>query len=118
LILSTHIMQEVEAICDQVVIINKGKIVAADQLKNLKAQQGKSRIHVETEEKLDLEWFASIGDPVFLNSSNTAVSILASDPVTARKEILQVVQAKNLNLVRIQQAEHNLEYIFHQITQS
>ncbi|MEO8794826.1 MAG: ATP-binding cassette domain-containing protein [Daejeonella sp.] len=35
-ILSTHIMQEVEAICDQIIIINKGKIVADDTLKNLK----------------------------------------------------------------------------------
>ncbi len=36
LILSTHIMQEVEAVCDQVIIINKGRIVADDSLSNLK----------------------------------------------------------------------------------
>jgi ABC-2 type transport system ATP-binding protein len=36
LILSTHIMQEVEAVCDEVVIINKGKIVANDTLRNVK----------------------------------------------------------------------------------
>jgi ABC-2 type transport system ATP-binding protein len=35
-ILSTHIMQEVEAVCEQVIIINKGKIVANDHLKDLK----------------------------------------------------------------------------------
>jgi len=37
-ILSTHIMQEVEAICDKVVIINKGKIVADDTLKKIKEE--------------------------------------------------------------------------------
>lgn len=37
IILSTHIMQEVEAICDRVIIINKGNIVADDALQNLKA---------------------------------------------------------------------------------
>jgi ABC-2 type transport system ATP-binding protein len=36
LVLSTHIMQEVEAVCDEVIIINKGKIVASDELENLK----------------------------------------------------------------------------------
>nr|HPI55486.1 AAA family ATPase [Chitinophagaceae bacterium] len=36
-ILSTHIMQEVEAMCDRVIIINKGKLVADDTLKNLQA---------------------------------------------------------------------------------
>ena len=42
-ILSTHIMQEVEAICEQVIIINKGKIVADDKLSSLKeVHQNKS----------------------------------------------------------------------------
>ncbi|MDB5005865.1 MAG: multidrug transporter ATP-binding protein [Mucilaginibacter sp.] len=37
-ILSTHIMQEVEAVCNQVIIINKGKIVADDTLENLRSK--------------------------------------------------------------------------------
>ncbi len=118
LILSTHIMQEVEALCDQVVIINRGKIVAADQLKNLKAQQGREKLLVETEEKLDLEWFAMLGPCEFTDSSQKAVSILINDAGIARREILQIIQAKGLNLVSIQQKENNLESIFHQITQS
>lgn len=39
-VLSTHIMQEVEAVCNQVIIINKGKIVADDALQNLKDKNG------------------------------------------------------------------------------
>lgn len=43
IILSTHIMQEVEAVCDQVIIINKGKIVADDSLEGLRSKnKGKS----------------------------------------------------------------------------
>ncbi|MEO6851990.1 MAG: ATP-binding cassette domain-containing protein, partial [Mucilaginibacter sp.] len=43
IILSTHIMQEVEAVCDQVIIINKGKIVANDSLEGLRSNnKGKS----------------------------------------------------------------------------
>ncbi len=44
IILSTHIMQEVEAVCDSVVIINKGKIVANDTLAGLLAAQGTSSL--------------------------------------------------------------------------
>ncbi len=40
IILSTHIMQEVEAICDRVIIINKGNLVADDTLENLKKDGG------------------------------------------------------------------------------
>jgi len=43
IILSTHIMQEVEAVCDQVIIINKGKIVVNDSLDELRNKnKGKS----------------------------------------------------------------------------
>ncbi|MCD8741928.1 ATP-binding cassette domain-containing protein [Mucilaginibacter roseus] len=44
IILSTHIMQEVEAVCNKVVIINKGKIVADNNLQSLKEQNGNSSL--------------------------------------------------------------------------
>ncbi|WP_026896717.1 ATP-binding cassette domain-containing protein [Daejeonella oryzae] len=43
-IFSTHIMQEVEAICEQVIIIDKGKIVADDDLKELKNKNGQGSL--------------------------------------------------------------------------
>jgi len=117
LILSTHIMQEVEAICDKVVIINKGKIVASDLLKNLKTEKGKSVLVLETEEVLELEWFSKLGEISF-SSSDKSIQLKVSDAAAARKELLQILQERNLTLVSIQQKERNLESIFHQITQS
>jgi len=117
LILSTHIMQEVEAICDKVVIISKGKIVASDLLKNLKSEAGKSVLILETEESLLLEWFAPIGEITFSNSDK-AIQLQVKDAAVARKELLQILQERNLTLVSIQLKEKNLESIFHQITQS
>ena len=53
IILSTHIMQEVEAVCDRVVIIDKGKIVADDTAKNLSKLSGSSlRFKVEFKEEI------------------------------------------------------------------
>lgn len=117
LILSTHIMQEVEAICDKVVIINKGKIVASDLLKNLKAETGKSVLILETEERLEWGWFSQLGEISFSNSERS-ILLKVDDAASARKELLQILQERNLTLVSIQQKEKNLESIFHQITQS
>jgi ABC-2 type transport system ATP-binding protein len=118
LILSTHIMQEVEAICDKVVIINRGKIVASDLLQNLKSVVGKNILLVETEESMELEWFAHLGEVSFVQNKKHSISLVVVDAVSARKELLQIVQQKSLTLVSIQQQEKNLESIFHQITQN
>ncbi|SIS80737.1 gliding motility-associated ABC transporter ATP-binding subunit GldA [Belliella pelovolcani] len=118
LILSTHIMQEVEAICEKVVIINRGKIVASDLLSNLKSEAGKVALTLETEEPLELDWFEGIGKVEFVPNKQFAVSILVEDGSVGRKALLQIVQEKELNLISIQQKEKNLESIFQQITQS
>ncbi|HEY9489070.1 MAG TPA: ATP-binding cassette domain-containing protein, partial [Chryseosolibacter sp.] len=53
-IFSTHIMQEVEAICERVVVINKGEIVANDRLENLMANKGnQASVIVEFETSVD-----------------------------------------------------------------
>jgi ABC-2 type transport system ATP-binding protein len=118
LILSTHIMQEVEAICDKVVIINRGKIVASDLLQNLKSVGGKNILLVETEEPLDLKWFTHLGEVSFVKNKNNAISLAVVDPVSSRKELLKILQQRSLTLVSIQQQEKNLESIFHQITKN
>lgn len=117
LILSTHIMQEVEALCDKVVIINKGKIVASDLLKNLKKEAGKSTLLIEVEEKFELEWFSGLGQVSFYQGNQHSIAIEADDSAVARKDALQLIQERNLSLVSIQLKERNLESIFHQITQ-
>jgi ABC-2 type transport system ATP-binding protein len=118
LILSTHIMQEVEAICEKVVIINKGKIVVSDLLKNLKSDQGKSELVLETDENLKLDWFRTLGEVDFHNNNPKAVSVKTAEPVAARKILLQIIGDKSLTLISLQQKEKNLESIFHQITQN
>lgn len=117
LILSTHIMQEVEAICDKVVIINKGKIVASDLLSNLKSGRRNAVLQLETEEELQLEWFQHVGKGEFL-SSRSQILISVDDAASGRRELLSIIQERNLTLVSISLKENNLEAIFQQITQS
>jgi ABC-2 type transport system ATP-binding protein len=116
LILSTHIMQEVEAICDDVVIINKGKILVADSLENLKSSSSEIQLVLETEEVLELEWFVPFDSVRFGAKGKSEVIISASNAGEARKEIMQLIQHRQLNLISLNQNKKNLEQIFREIT--
>lgn len=119
LVLSTHIMQEVEAICEKVVIINKGEIVAQDLLQNLKTEKGLTSLFLETEEPLEREWFSHIeGVNQIKKVQTNHLEFLTFNVSRLRREILTIVQEKNLSLLSIRQQENNLESIFHQLTQS
>jgi ABC-2 type transport system ATP-binding protein len=118
LILSTHIMQEVEAICQDVVIINQGKILASDSLENLKSSFTESILVLETEENLHLEWFQNLGKIAFGSKGKMELLISTSDPAAARKVIIQILQERSLSLVSLNQRKKNLEVIFREITKA
>lgn len=116
LILSTHIMQEVEAICHDVVIINKGKILASESLANLKSNSAETILVLETEEELELEWFDTMGKIDFGAKGKSEVLISTTDPTFARKAIMNIVNERSLNLISLNQSRKNLELIFREIT--
>lgn len=116
LILSTHIMQEVEAICQDVVLINKGKIRAADALQNLKSESTQSQLLLETEEPLELVWFEAFGKVQFGKKGNRELILETNDPNEARKALLSIVQEKNLNLISLNQGKKSLETLFRELT--
>lgn len=117
LIFSTHIMQEVEAICQDVVIINKGKILAASPLTELKAGSGKTELVLETEESMELAWFERLGKVRFGGKGNRELVIDTTDPIETRKVLMQVVAERGLNLSSLNQNKKNLETLFREITQ-
>lgn len=119
MVLSTHILQEVEAICDKVVIIHKGKIVAEDLLSRLKSAKGLTSLYLETAQALEMAWFRhfdSIHEIHDLGSGQ--LEFLTFEVDQARNDILRVVQEKGLSLLSIRQRENNLESIFQQLTLS
>jgi len=108
--LSSHIMQEVEALCDKVVIINKGKIVADDEVGNLKGQKEKITYKVEFEEEVDVGLFSDLE----LNGAGMSISLSGlEDP---RKKIMKIVTDHDLPLINIQKEEASLENIFQSLT--
>ncbi|SEJ57607.1 ABC-2 type transport system ATP-binding protein [Cyclobacterium xiamenense] len=117
LILSTHIMQEVEALCDKVVIIHKGRVVAQDLLEHLKSGQEESQLVFESEETLAPEWLEDLSYSKLSRPNPTTCVFSCPDSKKLRLELMRLVQERNVNLVSIRQQENNLESIFHQLTQ-
>ncbi len=115
---SSHILQEVEAICDRVIIINKGNIVADDQLSNL--QKNKSDNHtvlVQFKENVDLETIKSIKEVTKIEQPQTSnFKLQTSNPESVRKQLLELSLKNNLNIVSLQSESSSLEDIFRNLT--
>ena len=114
-IFSTHIMQEVEALCDNVVIINQGKIVADDQVKNLKSLHPNNvSYQVEFEKEIDMKLFEDRDLVIECNGETTyLITSKESDP---RKIIMKVAGEQELPLVNIIKVEQSLEKVFQELT--
>lgn len=117
-IFSTHIMQEVQALCERVIVINKGEIVANDRLENLlSANRNVSIIFVEFETPAnlaDLENLTGVSEIFSLGSNQYRV--IASPGVDIRPEIFRFAAEKHLSLIGLKQEDTSLEHIFRDLT--
>ena len=115
--LSTHIMQEVEAICDRVIIIDQGKIVTDKKLDKLVAEEKEQIIEVEFDRAVDAELLANLthiktyqnnGDNLWLLTFNTEEDM--------RPNLFDFAQANGLKTLQISLKSKNLEQIFREKT--
>jgi ABC-2 type transport system ATP-binding protein len=115
---SSHILQEVEAICDRVIIINRGNIVADDLLSNLqKANAGQQLVVVEFKEDIAAEKLQSIRDVTAVNQlSSSSFQVSTNNAESVKRQILQLAINQNLNIVSIQSGEQKLEDVFRELT--
>lgn len=114
---SSHILQEVEAICDRVIIINRGKIVADDQLANLQQRSSTNIIRVQFKEALEAEWLRRLPGITTVNKVDTSTWALQTDePEVVRKQLLQLSVEENLNIVSLQSHSQSLEEVFRSLT--
>ena len=117
---STHILQEVQAICDRVIIINKGKIVADDSLTNLqKVTSGKQNVIVEFKEPVNIELLRSLKDADKVGQlSIFNFQLSTNNPEALRKQLMELSLQNNLNIVSLQSENNSLEDIFRSLTTS
>ncbi|MCK7557928.1 DUF4162 domain-containing protein [Chitinophaga sedimenti] len=115
--LSTHIMQEVEAMCSRVIIINKGNIIADDAIANLQ-QMGQGFVEVsfgETATQAELESIVGVNRATARD--NNTWQLYSDDPETVRKNLLQFALISNRNILSLRSNSQSLEDIFREKTQ-
>ena len=102
--LSTHIMQEVEAICDRVIIIDKGKIVADKQLEKLISESATQIIEVEFDQKVSENQIATIENiSSFSNIDGTIWELTFATDKDMRPVVFDFATANGLKTLQLNQ---------------
>lgn len=117
-LLSTHIMQEVEAICDRVIILDQGQIIAdkpIDEFRDLSADQ--LTIHIRFAPGTDSQWVQQ--SPLFQTARQISADSwivgthIHSDP---RIELFNEAAVRHCPIIELRTGEHNLEEVFRELT--
>lgn len=117
ILLSTHIMQEVEAVCDRVIIIHKGKLVADQKLKDLR-EENQQIIQVEFDYKIEnvalqkLPNLNKIENP----TGSFFYELSFNTQKDMRSEVFDFAQEKGLKILQMNQKLKNLEDLFREAT--
>lgn len=123
-ILSSHILSEIEAVCDHVLIINKGKLVLCDSLENIeKGFMGKKRIRLITtaERQKVLELLKEIpeiesAEYAVDSESNLEVTLIYPKDSDIREKLFRVFSENNCVILEMNVTESSLEKVFLQTT--
>lgn len=117
--LSTHIMQEVEAMCSRAIIINHGKIVADDSTAQLLSGTGKASIvTVEFDQEVTPALLMQVkGVNKVKNTGKNTWVIESNINTDVRQGLFQLAVTHNLSVLSMQKPATRLEDIFQQLTQ-
>ena len=117
ILFSTHILQEVEALCDRVIVINKGTIVADDKLENLLGTKEISRIRLQLKENPNPKLLENIHGVLAVEQIDSQNWILEThDAEKLSKELIGFTLQHSLNIVSLQTQTRRLEDIFRELT--
>ena len=114
-ILSTHIMQEVQALCDRVVIINKGNLVADNSVTSLISSENSSLL-IEFSAPINHELIKIEGIHSIEVLANNSYRIIFDKSTDIRNQLFEVIKANDWQLTGMKQEETTLESIFQNIT--
>ena len=115
--LSTHIMQEVEAICDRVIIIDKGKIVADTKLEKLISETSTQIIEVEFDQKvseIQIDTIENIHS--YTNTNGTIWELTFTTDKDMRPVVFDFATSNGLKTLQLNQKNKNLETVFREVT--
>jgi ABC-2 type transport system ATP-binding protein len=114
--LSTHIMQEVEAICDRIVIINKGEIVADNTAKDLQSEGGNLTVYAEFEGEVTKSMLKKIEGVGKIERVTNGWLLESKDNVDLRKRVAKFAQENDFLTITLRVEEKSLEEVFKNLT--
>ncbi|EAY25026.1 gliding motility-associated ABC transporter ATP-binding subunit GldA [Microscilla marina] len=117
-IFSTHIMQEVQAMCNRVIIINLGKIVADGNVDSLKAMQNKANAFItEFKEEIDWKLIGELEGVIEVQPlGGGKYKVFAQPETDVRPLMFELAKTHHWTLVGLQQQENTLEDVFQNLT--
>jgi ABC-2 type transport system ATP-binding protein len=119
ILFSTHIMQEVETVCDRIIIIHQGSIVANDTTANLQSSmRGSAIVIAEFERSADPGAIEKIADHLPVDVSGNTYRIRCSDSLRMRRKLFELAASTNNPLLTLKEESQNLEAVFQELTQS
>lgn len=114
--LSTHIMQEVEAICDRIVIIKRGEIVADDKAGNLQHAANVQTVYVEFEGNVTKNQLNKIDGVSKVENVGEGWLLESKQDIDLRKSIAQFANQNNVLTLTLRKEEKTLEEVFKELT--
>lgn len=115
--LSTHIMQEVEAICDRVIIIKKGEIVADNKLQQIFSNENDQLIEIEFDFKIEEEFIKRLPHlKSFQNIHDMQWELVFNADTDMRPALFDFAQENGVKILSMQLKNKNLETIFREKT--
>ncbi len=115
-LLSTHIMQEVEAICDRVIILSKGQIVADDKAKTLQQELEHQTVYVEFDAPVTKAQLAKMPNVSKVEALEKGWLIESLSTEDLRKSLAQYAQAQNWLILTLNIEQKSLEEVFKELT--
>ena len=114
---SSHILQEVEAICDRVIIIYQGKLVADDQLSVLQGRYSRNIVSIRFKEEVDAGVLSRLSGVDQVDQvAPQQWDIFGGRPEEIKKQLMELALQNNLNIVSLQSANQRLEDVFRTLT--
>lgn len=117
-LLSTHIMQEVQAMCSRVIIISNGKIVADDAIEKLQqGSKGQNALIVAFETEVNEQLFKQLRHlSTYEHMGQNRWKMLTSKPEELRKEVMKLALQNDINISSLQTETQSLEDVFRTLT--
>lgn len=115
-IFSTHIMQEVQALCDRVIVIHRGQLVADDLLKNLVGQKANAVIVVEFKSPVSADDLLALPGVAKVTIEGGQYRVFSRQGADVRQELFRFASEKDNSLLSLKQEENSMEEIFKSLT--